>query len=291
VSAAAGRPGLLVSSTTLVVWTAGIVRGEFMRKLCLLVLGLALACAAGASAAPNVTNATQKGSLLIFPDIRVDGSWNTLVRLQNDGSRNVDVLCYWMDVENPELQAELRRLRDDRFRRGELMIDKLRALGFDVSFDRVREIAGGGNIVRPHIAQAMVEAGVVASEKEAFDAWIADGRPAHVAKHALDPVDAVALISSAGGVCVLAHPGMWGDQSQVPEGLIEAMAASGMGGLETDHVDHTPERRRHYRAVASRLGLVATGGSDCHGARYDPVRLGTSLCEPASFAALRLLAR
>jgi predicted metal-dependent phosphoesterase TrpH len=204
---------------------------------------------------------------------------------------SVHVLCYWMDVENPELQAELRRLRDDRFRRGELMIDKLRALGFDVSFDRVREIAGGGNIVRPHIAQAMVEAGVVATEKEAFDEWIADGRPAHVAKHALDPVDAVALISSAGGVCVLAHPGMWGDQSQVPEGLIEAMAASGMGGLETDHVDHTPERRRHYRAVASRLGLVATGGSDCHGARYDPVRLGTSLCEPASFAALRLLAR
>jgi hypothetical protein len=137
----------------------------------------------------------------------------------------------------------------------------------------------------------MVEAGIVATEKEAFDEWIADGRPAHVAKHALDPVAAVALIRSASGVCVLAHPGMWGDGSEVPEDLIGAMAAAGMAGLETDHIDHTPERREHYRAVASRLGLIPTGGSDCHGTRYDPVRLGAALCDPGSFAALRALAR
>jgi len=204
---------------------------------------------------------------------------------------SIHVLCYWMDVQDAELQAELQRLRDDRFRRGELMVEKLQALGFDVSFERVREIAGGGNIVRPHVAQAMVEAGIVATEKEAFDEWIGDGRPAHVSKHALDPVDAVGLIRSAGGVCVLAHPGMWGDQSEVPEELIESMAAAGMVGLETDHVDHTPDRREHYRAVASRLGLIPTGGSDCHGTRYDPVRLGSSLCDPESFAALRDLAR
>jgi len=203
---------------------------------------------------------------------------------------SIHVLCYWMDVGDADLQAELQRLRDDRFRRGELMVERLRELGLDVSFERVREIASGGNIVRPHVAQAMVEAGVVQTEKQAFDEWIADGRPAHVAKHALHPVDAVALIRSVGGVCVLAHPGMWGDQSSVPEELIEAMAAAGMGGLETDHIDHPPEQREHYRAVASRLGLIPTGGSDCHGTRYDPVRLGTALCDPGSFAALRALA-
>jgi predicted metal-dependent phosphoesterase TrpH len=203
---------------------------------------------------------------------------------------SVHVLCYWMDASDPEFQAELQRLRDDRFRRGELMVEKLQELGFDVSFERVREIAGGENIVRPHVAQAMVEAGIVATEKEAFDEWIADGRPAHVGKHALDPVDAVGLIRSAGGVCVLAHPGMWGDASSVPQGLIEAMAAAGMGGLEVDHPDHDEDKRAHYRALAERLGLVPTGGSDCHGDRYEPVRLGSSLCDPESFTALRELA-
>jgi hypothetical protein len=203
---------------------------------------------------------------------------------------SVHVLCYWMDVGNVELQAELGRLRDDRFRRGEMMVDKLRDLGFELSFERVREIAGGGNIVRPHVAQAMVEAGIVGSEEEAFERWIADGRPAHVPKHALDPLEALALIRRSGGLCVLAHPGMWADQTEVPEELIERMAEAGMAGLEVDHTDHSPEQRARYRGLAGRLGLIATGGSDCHGTRYEPIRLGTSLCEPESFSALRALA-
>ena len=203
---------------------------------------------------------------------------------------SVHVLCYWMDVEDPALQDELTRLRDDRFRRGELMIEKLRDLGFDISFERVREIAQGGNIVRPHVAQAMVEAGIVGSEAEAFARWIADGKPAHVPKHALHPLDALQMIREAGGLCVLAHPGMWGDQTSVPEELIEAMARGGMAGLEVDHTDHSPEQREHYRALARRLGVIASGGSDCHGTRYDPIRLGTSLCDPGSFAELRALA-
>jgi predicted metal-dependent phosphoesterase TrpH len=202
---------------------------------------------------------------------------------------SVHVLCYFMDVEDPDFQAELQRLRDDRFRRGELMVEKLQALGFPITFERVREIAGGGNIVRPHVAQAMVEAGIVSSEEEAFERYIADGGPAHVPKHALDPVDAVAVIRDAGGLCVLAHPGMWGDQTSVPEELIERMAAAGMAGLEVDHTDHTPEQREHYRALADRLGLIATGGSDCHGTRYDPIRMGSSLCPPESYGALRAL--
>lgn len=206
-----------------------------------------------------------------------------------DGN-SVHVLCYWMDPQDTALQLELRRLREDRFRRGELMVGKLQDLGLPVAFQRVRAIAGVATIVRPHIAQAMVEAGVVATEKEAFERYIGDGGPAHVAKHALDPVNAVALIDGAGGVCALAHPGMWGDQSSVPVELIERMAAAGMRGLEVDHPDHTPEMRERYRTVAGELGLIATGGSDCHGTRYDPVRLGTTLCDPEAFAALRALA-
>jgi predicted metal-dependent phosphoesterase TrpH len=204
--------------------------------------------------------------------------------------RSIHVLCYWMDVANAGLQEELQRLRDERFLRGERMVGKLRDLGMPIEFERVREIARGDNVVRPHVAQAMVEAGVVETEEEAFDRWIGDGRPAHVGKHALPPLDAVALILGAGGVCALAHPGMWGNETSVPEELIEAMAQGGMGGLEVDHTDHTLEQRERYRTLAGRLGLVATGGSDCHGTRYVPIRLGSSLCRPDDYAALRALA-
>jgi predicted metal-dependent phosphoesterase TrpH len=204
---------------------------------------------------------------------------------------SIHVLCYWPDVANRGLREELRRLRDTRLRRGELMVERLRALGLPISFGRVREIAQGGNIVRPHVAQAMVEAGIVETEKDAFDRYIGDGGPASVPKHALDPVDAVGLIDRAGGVCVLAHPGMWGDQTSVPDELIERMAAAGMAGLEVDHCDHTPEQREYYGALGDRFGLIRTGGSDCHGARYDPVRLGSALTSAESFAALRERAR
>jgi predicted metal-dependent phosphoesterase TrpH len=187
---------------------------------------------------------------------------------------SLHVLAYWVDPADPALVEELRRLTDTRFRRGELMIEKLRALGYDISFDRVRAIAGDDLIARPHIAQAMVEAGIVATEKEAFDRFISDGGIAYVPKHALAPTDALRLIRAAGGVCVLAHPAMWKGNGAVPDTLIEAMAADGMGGLEVDHPDHDVEARAHYRDLAVRLDLVPTGASDCHGARYG-YRLGS----------------
>lgn len=201
--------------------------------------------------------------------------------------KSVHVLAYWMRMDDAAFQDELTRLRDDRFRRGERMIELLQGLGFDISFERVREISGGGNIVRPHIAQAMVEAGIVATEREAFERYISDGGPAYVGKHALHPTDAIALIRDAGGVASLAHPGLWGARDEaVPEELIDEMAAVGLTGLEVDHIDHDAAKRAHYRAIADRLGLIPTGGSDCHGTRYDPVRLGASRCEPDAFAAL-----
>jgi predicted metal-dependent phosphoesterase TrpH len=187
---------------------------------------------------------------------------------------SLHVLAYWVDPTDPALVGELRRLTDTRLRRGELMIEKLRDLGYDISFDRVRAIAGDDLIARPHIAQAMVEAGIVATEKEAFDRFISDGGIAYVPKHALAPADALALIRAAGGVCVLAHPAMWKGNGAVPDALIEEMASDGMSGLEVDHPDHDEAARAHYRDLASRLDLVPTGASDCHGARYD-YRLGS----------------
>jgi len=184
-----------------------------------------------------------------------------------DGS-SLHVLAYWVDPANAALVDELGRLTDTRFRRGELMVEKLQELGYDIDFARVRSIAGDDLIARPHVAQAMVEAGIVATEREAFDRYISDDGVAYVPKHALDPIEALTLIRDAGGACVLAHPAMWKGQGSVPDALIEGMAEGGMAGLEVDHPDHRPEQRAYYRHMAERLDLVPTGSSDCHGARY-----------------------
>ena len=202
-----------------------------------------------------------------------------------DGA-SLHVLAYWIDPAHEHLRGELRRLTDTRFRRGEMMVEKLHEAGYDVSFERVRQIAGDDLIARPHVAQAMVEAGIVDTEKEAFDRFISDGGPAYVPKHALDPLDALALIRAAGGVCVLAHPGMWRDNASVPDALIERMTEHGMAGLEVDHPDHDDEQRAYYRALAGRLRLVPTGASDCHGARYG-FRLGAETTDAGRVAQLR----
>jgi 3',5'-nucleoside bisphosphate phosphatase len=199
---------------------------------------------------------------------------------------SLHVLGYWVDPGFDDLREELRRLTDTRLRRGEMMVEKLREAGYDISFDRVREIAGGDVIARPHIAQAMVEAGIVSNEKEAFDRYISDDGPAYVPKHALDPIASIDLIRRADGASVLAHPGMWHGDSSVPEELIGEMAAAGMAGLEVDHPDHDEQQRAHYRELAVRLDLVPTGSSDCHGDRFGS-RLGCDTTDSERVAELR----
>jgi len=201
---------------------------------------------------------------------------------------SVHVLAYWMDEGDGEFQAELRRLREDRFRRGERMVEKLRALGHPIEFERVRQIASGKNIGRPHVAQALVEAGVVPTIKDAFGKdLIGTGGAAYVQKHALDPADAVALIKRAGGLAVLAHPVHWRDGLPTPDALILRMVEAGLDGIECAHPDHDPETERTYRELAGRLGLAATGSSDCHGTRYDPIRMGSRSTDPEELEKLK----
>lgn len=202
----------------------------------------------------------------------------------------VHVLSYWMDEGNEEFQAELRRLREDRWARGERMARKLQALGHPIVLRRVRELAKGGNIGRPHVAQALVEAGVVATIKQAFTTdLIGTGGKGHVEKHAIHPVEAVRLIKRANGVAVMAHPALWRDGLPAPDELIEEMVEAGLDGLEADHPEHDRATRARYREMAHRFGLAATGSSDCHGTRYDPVRMGSVRTDPEEFR--KLLAR
>jgi predicted metal-dependent phosphoesterase TrpH len=204
---------------------------------------------------------------------------------EHDGA-SLHILGYWVDPDDRAIETELLRLTATRFRRGEMIVEKLRELGFDISLERVLELAGGEAIARPHIAQAMVEAGIVADEKEAFDRYISDVGLAYVPKHALPPMEALRLITEAGGLCVLAHPGMWRGNDTVPDALIEEMAAGGMAGLEVRHPDHDEEMRDRYAAMAARLDLVATAASDCHGERY-AFRMGSERTDAQTFAELK----
>ena len=205
-----------------------------------------------------------------------------------DGS-SVHVLGYWVDPDDVPLQDEMDRLRNERERRAEEIVQKFHGLGVPVRIERVRELAGDAPIGRPHIARAVLETEVVETMQEVFDTYLADDGPAYVPKYAVSPVRAVELLVAAGGVAVLAHPGLFGARNQDEPGLsasaVEAMVAAGLAGIEADHPDHTPENRERYRDLARAHGLVVTAGSDYHGGARDK-QLGEVTTSDAAFAEL-----
>ncbi|QFG24980.1 PHP domain-containing protein [Actinomadura sp. WMMB 499] len=200
--------------------------------------------------------------------------------------RSLHMLGYLFDPAEPVLAAELARIRDDRVIRARTMVGLLRDLGVDVTWERVRELARGEAVGRPHIAQAMIEAGAVATHDEAFTPdWIAEGGRAHADRYALDPERAIALVRAAGGVCVLAHPRPSRRTYVFPDEVIERLAAAGLAGVEVDHPDHAPDDRAHLRDLAAALGLAGTGSSDDHGAPTGD-RIGAESTDPAAYEAL-----
>ena len=200
---------------------------------------------------------------------------------------SLHLLGYLFDPTHPELARELAAVATDRDRRAREMVERLRALGVDVTYDRVLELAAGGAVGRPHVARAMIEAGVVADVSAAFtDEWIGSDGRAYVDKYALDPAYAVRLVTEAGGVAVFAHPGAAKRGRVLPDDAVDALAAAGLAGLEVDHPDHDAPTRAFLRERAAALGLLVTGSSDDHGA-LTGYRLGCETTDPEVFAALR----
>ncbi|MER7202582.1 phosphatase [Streptomyces sp. CB01635] len=190
------------------------------------------------------------------------------------------MLAYLFDPDEPELLRERELVRDDRVPRAQGMVTKLQDLGVPVSWEQVARIAGEGSVGRPHVAEALVELGVVGSVSDAFTPdWLADGGRAYVGKHELDPFDAIRLVKAAGGVTVFAHPAAVKRGQVVPESAMADLAAAGLDGIETDHMDHEPATRARLRGLAADLGLLATGSSDYHGSRKTCV-LGEFTTDP-----------
>ncbi|MFJ4869335.1 PHP domain-containing protein [Streptomyces sp. NPDC088757] len=190
------------------------------------------------------------------------------------------MLAYLFDPEEPALLAERELVRDDRVPRARAMVGKLRELGVPVTWEQVARIAGDGSVGRPHVAEALVELGVVPDVSGAFTPeWLADGGRAHVGKHELDPVEAIRLVKAAGGVTVFAHPLAVKRGRVLPEAAIARLAEAGLDGVEVDHMDHDEATRARLRGLAKELGLLTTGSSDYHGSRKT-CRLGEHTTDP-----------
>ena len=181
------------------------------------------------------------------------------------GGISLHLLGYLFDPEEPALADQLERLRISREGRAERMARMLEADGHGVTWERVRELAGG-TVGRPHLAQALIELGHVGSVAEAFTPdWIGTHGRYWVAKAELDVVDAVRLVAGAGGVTVFAHPAASARGRTVGEEVIVELAEAGLTGIEVDHVDHDDQARAQLAGLAAELGLVVTGSSDFHG--------------------------
>jgi predicted metal-dependent phosphoesterase TrpH len=184
-----------------------------------------------------------------------------------DGSRSTELhlLGYLVDPTHPELAATLDRLRTSRLDRARRMTERMAAAGVPVRWERVAQLAADASAGRPHIARALVEAGIVSSVDEAFATLLSSSSPYHEPKEDLDALAGVALVTAAGGVSVFAHPLARMRGRVVGDDAIFAMAGAGLAGLEVDHPDHTEADRTHLRDLAAELGLLATGSSDYHG--------------------------
>jgi len=176
--------------------------------------------------------------------------------------RDVHVLGYFLDISPPGLDLFLRAQRDDRIARARAMAEKLKALGMPIPIDSIVEStkAKKQSLARPLLARALADAGYVDGLKEAFDRWIGDRGPAYVPRKGSSPEDVVRLISRAGGVSSLAHPGLLKRDDLVP-----SLKRAGLAALEVYHPGHNRSKQLHYRKLANRWKLLMTGGSDFHG--------------------------
>lgn len=177
--------------------------------------------------------------------------------------RQVDMLAYGVALDDTAFGHLLHSLRDGRFARAWGMVQKLNEFGYHVAFDRVVEIAGGTeNIGRPHVARAMVEAGIVPEVKAAFTPeLILDGGRCYVQRVKVSPQEAIAAIHAAGGVAVAAHPGRTG----LTDDEVAQFVAWGLDGIEVQYPQHSAAQTAHFAALAERHALLVTGGSDDHG--------------------------
>lgn len=204
--------------------------------------------------------------------------------------QDIHVLGYYIPYESAPFVERLARLRDVRHERNKMMVEKLRERGIDISLEAIysRKQDTEKNIGRPHIAEELMRMGVVQSVSEAFDKYLGKGGTAYTNPKRMTPQEAIKLIREAGGVAVLAHPGIYGDDE-----LVESLIVYGLDGIEVWHPDHDAEAVERYRKLGEEYGCILTGGSDFHGWRGEEpfhAMLGSSTAGMDAVEKLRKMA-
>jgi predicted metal-dependent phosphoesterase TrpH len=211
-----------------------------------------------------------------------------------DQERDVHMLGYFFDPASATLAALLERQRALRVSRVREIAARLDVLGMPVDVETVLRSAAarpGSSVGRPQLARELTKAGYVSSVQEAFDAWLAAGRPAFVPRTGPSPATVVEAVHEAGGVASMAHPGVTGRDD-----LIRPLVDRGLDAIEVYHSDHSPQEEQSYQGIARQLGILVTGGSDFHGEEPAGVRsrrgtLGVVSLPAEAFAALEAKVR
>lgn len=176
------------------------------------------------------------------------------------------MLGYFVDTGHEGFRTQLQHFRDERLKRAERMVERLNKHGKAVTMDMVMAEAGNGSVGRPHVADAMVKAGLAHSVNQVFRDYIGYNGVAYEAKFKVSPEEGVGLIHDAGGLAFLAHPSL-----QMPEKAVYRMIEAGLDGIEIDHPYVAENARSFYRRLVDQYGLLSSGGSDCHGRTKPPM--------------------
>jgi 3',5'-nucleoside bisphosphate phosphatase len=188
---------------------------------------------------------------------------------------SMHLLVFFVDDTLGELQDRLRALQAARDARNVQIVEALNEHGVPITLEAVRAQAGPGSVGRPHIARVLMEQGYVSSIQEAFDVWLAKGRPAYFERDRLAPEDAIELTHASRGVCAVAHPASLGLVNGALDEFVGELAGKGLDGLECEYGAYVPAERASLHELAARHGLAPTGGSDYHGDNKPGLSVGT----------------
>lgn len=218
------------------------------------------------SGLPEAMEAGSRLGIEVIPGVEISSRY---------GDSELHILGYCIDWRQPRLSERMRSLRESRHQRNPRIIERLNELGLDVTYQEVRDLAGTESVGRPHIARVLMNKKLVSSAKEAFNRYLAEGRPAFVPRELPEPTEAVRWIREAGGIAVLAHPTWVKESAEGLSRLVERLKDAGLGGIEVHYSTHNAKQTEEYLNLAKRLELLITGGSDFHGVTKPDIYVGT----------------
>ena len=196
------------------------------------------------------------------------------VEISVDFKPEMHLLGYFFNKGYESIFNILKELREKREQRNPKIIKKLNEMGFDITLSEAESLAMGGIVGRPHIARVMMNKGYVSSIAEAFDKYLASGRPAYFKKEKLNPEEGISVIAGAGGIPVLAHPVHLNMDFSQLDSLLGNLADKGLKGIEAYYTDNTEEQTMEFVRLADKHNLLVTGGSDFHGSFKTDIEIG-----------------